>query len=331
MSAAIPFLVEARHLVMHYARAATAPGRHLDRIKAVDDVSFAIKPGEAFGLVGESGSGKSTVGRLLIALLQPTSGQVLFDGQDLARLSTAELRRARRQFQILFQDPYSTLNPRHTVAQILARPLEIHRLGNARTIRARARALLNLVGLPDHYLLRLPNALSGGERQRVAIARALTLEPRFLVLDEPTSALDVSVQAQVIDLLMELKAQLKLSYLFISHNLSLVEYVCDRTLVLYAGRAAELGQSSDLHRAPLHPYTQALLSSVLEPTAAPLGTEPIAGDMPAPWNLPTGCRFHPRCPVAFDLCARVEPVWIEVEPGRVAACHKLQAENADAR
>ncbi len=322
MNADLQHLVEVSNLVKYFPRRGMGGADQHAQIKAVDGVSFEIHEGEAFGLVGESGCGKSTVGRLLLALLKPTSGEVLFDGKNITSLTRGELKRARRSMQMVFQDPYSSLNPRHRIERIVSRPLAVHRAGSQGWIRDRVRELLSLVGLSQDYLGRYPNALSGGERQRVAIARALALEPRFLVLDEPTSALDVSVQARIIDLLSELQEQLRLTYLFISHNLSLVEYFCDRTLVMYAGETVELGPTVEIHRRPLHPYTRALIASVLMPSGGRSPVSPLPGDVPAPWDLPPGCRFHPRCSFSQPSCQDRAPSLVEVESGHFVACHR---------
>lgn len=255
-----------------------------ERVTAVDNVSFDIHRGEAFGIVGESGSGKSTLARLLVGLLTPDEGTVLFDNRDVSSLGHADLKAVRRRIQIVFQNPYSSLNPRHSVETIIARPLQIHGWGDRSAIHDRVRQVLSLVGLSDRYLHRLPNALSGGERQRVAIARALAPEPTVLVLDEPTSSLDVSVQAQILELLLELRHRLSLTYLFISHDLGLVDYMCDRTLVMYAGTVVELGPSSTIHRHPYHPYTKMLISSILVPCIR----EADEPSVPTTWDPPPG-------------------------------------------
>ncbi|MCZ7575386.1 MAG: ATP-binding cassette domain-containing protein [Ardenticatenaceae bacterium] len=263
--------------------------RRFGEFAAVDDVSFHIYQGETFGVVGESGSGKSTLARLLVGLLAPTAGEIRFEGNNLAALRRSDRRALSRKVQIVFQNPYSSLNPRHTVETIISHPLALHRLGHRNTHREQAAHLLTLVGLDTSYLARYPNALSGGERQRVAIARALALQPTLLILDEPTSALDVSVQAQVIDLLVGLQRELGLTYLFISHDLGLVDFICDRTLVMYAGKALELGPSSKVHRNPLHPYTQALIASILLPRRLTSGGTPQQSARRA-WDPPPGWR-----------------------------------------
>jgi oligopeptide/dipeptide ABC transporter ATP-binding protein len=316
-------LVKVSNLEKYFPLRGMGGAAQRTQVKAVDGVSFEIKQGQAFGLVGESGCGKSTMGRLILGLIQPSGGEVLFDGRSMADLSAGELKAVRRSMQMVFQDPYSSLNPRHRIGRILSRPLTIHHAGSKRWIKRRVSELLSLVGLAEDYLRRLPNALSGGERQRVAIARALALEPRFLVLDEPTSALDVSVQARIINLLSELQDRLQLTYLFISHNLSLVEYLCDRTMVMYAGQTVELGPTTEIHRRPLHPYTRALISSVLVPSQAASKVAPLPGDVPAPWDLPSGCRFHPRCPECQASCREEIPALMQVEAGHFVACHRV--------
>jgi oligopeptide/dipeptide ABC transporter ATP-binding protein len=296
--------------------------RTVGAVHAVDDVSLAIPQGQTFGVVGESGCGKSTLGRLLLRLIEPTAGQIHFAGEDITRANGAAMRRTRRDMQIVFQDPYSSLNPRRTAGEIVARPLLIHGEASRRAAETRAAELLALVGLTPEMRRRYPSEFSCGQRQRMGIARALALNPRFIVLDEPTSSLDVSVQAQILNLLNDLKRDLGLTYLFISHNLNVVEYFCDTTVVMYLGQIVEEGPSEAIHSAPLHPYTQALVSAVLEPTVGQQRQRTVlAGDVPSPVNPPSGCRFHTRCPYAMEICRQQSPVLKEETPGHRVACH----------
>ncbi|GMR09590.1 MAG: dipeptide ABC transporter ATP-binding protein [Anaerolineae bacterium] len=293
-------------------------------VQAVDDVSFSIHVGETLGLVGESGSGKTTVGRTILQLHRPTAGSVYFKGEDLTALEGGELRRMRKYMQMVFQDPYASLNPRMTVANIIAEPLEIHSIGNKKQRRSRVEHLLELVGLNPHFINRYPHEFSGGQRQRIGVARALALEPEFVVLDEPISALDVSIQAQVVNLLGELQERLGLTYLFIAHDLSMVRHISDRVAVMYLGKIVELAPREELFNNPLHPYTQALLSAV--PIPDPKREKErqrtiLEGDIPSPVSPPSGCRFHTRCPVRIDICDKQEPEWREVVPQHWVACH----------
>ena len=292
-------------------------------VKAVEDVSLTVAAGEAVGLVGESGCGKTTLGRAVLRLIEPTGGTVRFDDEDITRLSAKELRARRRQFQMIFQDPFSSLNPRLTVGQSIGEALDIHRLTPnpaARTVRIGE--LLRSVGLVPEHAERYPHEFSGGQRQRIGIARALAVQPRLIVCDEPVSALDVSVQAQVINLLQDLQRDHGLAYLFISHDLAVVEHLCQRVVVMYLGRVVEVGETRAVCRAPKHPYTQALLSAV--PVMDPDSKRQrivLGGDVPSPINPPSGCPFHPRCPVAEARCRIELPALREVTPGRFAACH----------
>ncbi|PMQ02276.1 MAG: peptide ABC transporter substrate-binding protein [Dictyoglomus sp. NZ13-RE01] len=299
--------------------------KHVGDVKAVDDVSFYIKKGETVGLVGESGCGKSTVARVIIRLLEPTDGKIIFEGQDIASIPQEDLRKLRKDMQIIFQDPYSALNPRMTVSEIIGEPLVVHKIvKNNKEKEKRVQELLELVGLAPYHANRYPHEFSGGQRQRIGIARALALNPKFIVADEPTSALDVSVRAQIINLMQDLQKEFGLTYLFISHDLSVIRHICDRILVMYLGKLVEISNNEDLYNNPLHPYTQALLSAVPipDPEVAQRRKRVIlTGDVPSPVNPPSGCRFHPRCPYAMDICSKVEPTLKEVQPGHYTACH----------
>lgn len=292
-------------------------------LPAVSDVSLELYPGETLGLVGESGCGKSTLGRLLLALLPPSKGQVLYAGEDIFRLSREKQRQLRRQLQIVFQDPYSSLNPRMTIRQILEEPFVIHKLGTKKEREAWCAELLAEVGLPLESLQRYPHEFSGGQRQRLGIARALALRPRLIVADEPVSALDVSVQAQILNLFRDLQSKWGLTYLFISHDLSVISHISDRIAVMYLGRLVELAPRERFARPGLHPYTEALLAAV--PIADPRRRLPpprLSGDPPSPLQIPSGCPFHPRCPEAIEICPVEFPGWRETEPGHWLSCHR---------
>jgi peptide/nickel transport system ATP-binding protein len=308
-------LLSVDDLKTHYS--ATDGGRVL---RAVDGVSFAIASGETVGLVGESGCGKSTLGKTLLRLVEPTAGRISFDGADIRPLGQRGLRAFRRRAQMVFQDPFASLNPRHTIREILTGPLAVHNIGD-RTTRARqVNDFVARVGLPNTSLSRYPHEFSGGQRQRIGIARALILNPDLVVCDEPVSALDLSIQAQILNLLVEMKRDFGLSYLFISHDLSVVHYFADRVLVMYLGRIVESADNRKLWARPRHPYTRALIEAIPNPArrrhAAPLG-----GDLPSARDIPSGCRFHPRCPLATAICAEREPTLTSVEPGHDVACH----------
>ncbi len=315
-------LLEVRELKKHFPIRGGVLSRVVGNVKAVDGVSFAIRRGEVLGLVGESGSGKTTVGRTLLRLIEPTGGRILFDGEDITELSRERLRPYRRRMQIIFQDPFSSLNPRMTVGDIIAEPLIIHGIGKTPKERTeRVAELLRLVGLSPDHMRRYPHEFSGGQRQRIGIARALAVAPEFIVADEPVSALDVSIQAQVVNLLQDLKEELGLTMLFIAHDLAVVEYISDRVAVMYLGKVMELAPSRELYRNPKHPYTEALLSAVPIPDPT-VKRERIVlqGDIPSPINPPSGCVFRTRCRYALPECAQIVPELREVSPGHYKAC-----------
>jgi len=302
-------------------------GRQVAAVKAVDGVSFEIERGETLGLVGESGCGKSTTGRVILQLYRPTAGQVLFEDADLTKMSAEALRRLRPKMQMIFQDPYASLNPRHPVGKIVGEPLMIHGLMQGKALQDRVAELLELVGLNAAYVRRFPHEFSGGQRQRIGIARALSLNPSFIVCDEPISALDVSIQAQVVNLLQDLQAQLGLTYLFIAHDLSMVRHISRRIAVMYLGKIVELADRQALFDEPLHPYTQSLISAVPVPNPKLERRRQriiLEGEVPSPINPPKGCVFHPRCPVAIDKCSRVEPQYQQVRPQHFVACHLVE-------
>jgi oligopeptide transport system ATP-binding protein len=318
-------LLDVRELVKHFAVGRGVLGRTFATVRAVDRVSFSIRKGETLGLVGESGCGKTTTGRCILQLERPTGGRIVFEGVDLVTLDEPALRAVRRRIQVIFQDPYSSLNPRMTVGEILAEPLKVHGIvpdGGERSLRVRE--LLGQVGLLPQHARRYPHQLSGGQRQRVGIARALAMQPALIVCDEPVSALDVSIQAQIINLLEELQARLGLTYLFIAHDLSVVRHISDRVAVMYLGRIVELADRKSLYDEPLHPYTRALLSAVPIPDPkieAKRERTVLRGEVPSPLAPPGGCVFHPRCPIAVDRCSAETPPIREIRPGHSAACH----------
>ncbi len=320
-------LLEVKNLVKHFP-----VDNSDDVVQAVDDVSFHLTQGETLGLVGESGCGKSTVGRCLLRLTEPTSGEVLFEGKNIVGLPNNEMQLLRREMQIIFQDPYASLNPRLSIRSIVAEPLKIHSIGNKTEQNDRVADLLKKVGLDPKYADRYPHEFSGGQRQRIGIARALALDPKLIICDEPVSALDVSVQAQVVNLLQQLQDDLGLTYLFISHGLAVVEHISDRVAVMYLGKIVEICNADELYADPLHPYSQALLSAIPIPDPKQKRQRIVlTGDVPTPINPPSGCRFRTRCPIAIEECAAVEPELREINPGHFAACIRVDGHDAPAQ
>ncbi|HMQ30372.1 MAG TPA: dipeptide ABC transporter ATP-binding protein [Chloroflexaceae bacterium] len=321
-------LIEVKDLKMHFpVTRGIIFQRKVGTVKAVDGLSFSIKKGETLGLVGESGCGKSTTGRAILQLYRPTAGEVRFQGTDLTQIRGDELRKMRRQVQMIFQDPYASLNPRMTVGDIIGEPIKVHNLRQGKAVRERVEELLGLVGLNPAFANRYPHEFSGGQRQRIGIARALAVEPEFVVCDEPVSALDVSIQAQVVNLLEELQDKLGLTYLFIAHDLSVVKHISDRVAVMYLGKMVELAEGPKLYAMPLHPYSQALLSAV--PIPDPKIEQQrrriiLEGDVPSPLNPPSGCHFHTRCPIAIQQCKEEEPPFVDYGGGHFAACWRAR-------
>ena len=316
-------LLEVNNLVKHFpVHEGIIFQKQVGAVKAVDDVSFSLMPGETLALVGESGCGKSTTGRLVLRLLEATSGSVRFEGKELTILPPAEMRSMRRRLQIVFQDPFASLNPRMTVGEVLGEPLKVHGVGSAAERKAKVEELLGVVGLSSWHALRYPHEFSGGQRQRIGVARALALNPALIVCDEPVSALDVSIQAQVVNLLRDLQARFGLAYIFIAHDLAVVKHVADRVAVMYLGKIVEIAEKRALFATPRHPYTQALLTAIPVPDpAVERGRVMLQGDVPSPMNPPPGCRFHTRCPYAEERCRKEEPALRQLGPGHAAACH----------
>ena len=321
-------LIEVKNLVKYFPVRGGVLQRVQAWVKAVDDVSFTVRSGETLGLVGESGSGKTTVGRVLLRLEQPTSGQVFFEGADLMQLSDSALKQFRKQMQIIFQDPFSSLDPRTPIGDSIGEGLRVHGVRNGRQRREQVLEIMKTVGLEEYHARRYPHEFSGGQRQRIGIARALILKPKFLVCDEPVSALDVSIQAQVLNLLRQLQKEFGLTYLFIAHNMSVVEHISDRVAVMYLGKLFEVADRDEMYRNPQHPYTQALMSAIPVPDPDLRRDRIIlTGDIPSPLNPPAGCRFHPRCREAVDLCSKEEPPLIDLGGGHLVACHLRQPGN----
>ncbi|OXM13842.1 dipeptide/oligopeptide/nickel ABC transporter ATP-binding protein [Paenibacillus herberti] len=315
-------LLEVEELCTYFPIRSGVMQRESGQVKAVDGVSFQVRRGESFGIVGESGCGKSTTGRSLLRLIEPTAGKVRFDGKDITGMESGSLRTLRRDMQMIFQDPFASLNPRHRISKILEEPLIVHGIGKAAQRRERVAKVLETVGLSAWQLERYPHQFSGGQRQRIAIARALMLEPKLIVADEPVSALDVSIQSQILNLMQDLREQMGLTYVFIAHDLSVVKHFCERVAVMYLGRIVELGDKRSLYGQPKHPYTQALLSSVPSPNPGAVSERIILqGEVPSPANAPAGCVFHTRCPQAMDICRQERPVLKSVSQGHQTACH----------
>ncbi len=318
-------LLEIKNLKKYFPVKAGVFRRTVGYVKAVDDISFFIKNGETLGLVGESGCGKSTTGRTILRLLEATSGEIWFEGRNLLDLNKREMRSMRKEMQIIFQDPYASLNPRMTVEGIVGEPLDIHNLvSNKKERREKVKQILKSVGLSEEHMKRYPHEFSGGQRQRIGVARALAVDPSLIISDEPVSALDVSIQAQVINLMQDLQAEYGLTYLFIAHDLSVVKHISDRIAVMYLGKIVELCEKRELFKNPMHPYTQSLLSAI--PIADPTAKKDriiLEGDVPSPVDPPSGCRFHPRCPRAMDICSEKEPEFKDYGDEHFAACHLL--------
>jgi oligopeptide transport system ATP-binding protein len=326
-------LISVKDLKVHFPAASRGMfNRAVGSVKAVDGVSLDIEAGETMGLVGESGCGKTTLGRAILRLTDASSGQILFRGNDLANLSARDMRAHRRHLQVIFQDPYASLNPRMTVSQIIGEPLETFSLASGEARKQRVQELMEMVGLNPRFLKRYPHEFSGGQRQRIGIARALAVDPEFIVADEPISALDVSIQAQIMNLLERLRAQKQLTYLFISHDLRAVRHVSKRVAVMYLGKIVELAAAGDIYADPLMPYTKALMSAVPIPDPKVESARRrivLEGDVPSPINPPRGCRFHTRCPYAIQACKEIEPQLVEIKPGHLAACIRISPNEPD--
>ncbi len=315
-------ILEVRHLKKYFTLKKTILGKPITELKAVDDVSFKIYPGETLGVVGESGCGKTTMGRTVLKLYNPTSGQVFFEGNDISKYKSKEMRKLRTDMQIIFQDPYSSLPPRQTVGSILAEPVKVHNIVPKEEVKDYVLKLMDQCGLRDYYYERYPHEFSGGQRQRICIARALAVNPKFVVCDEPVSALDVSIQAQIINLLKRLQKERNLTYLFISHDLSVVKHISDKICVMYLGNVVEYGTNDSLFNNPLHPYTKSLFSATPNPNPNEKSKRIILkGDIPSPINPPKGCKFCTRCPKCMEICKHIEPKYKEFEDGHIVACH----------
>ncbi len=317
-------LLEVRHLCKSFPLKKNMMGKVLQSLVAVDDVSFKLRPGETLGIVGESGCGKTTMGRTILKLYESNGGQIIFDGNDITDYKTRQMRSIRTQMQIIFQDPYSSLPPRSTVGDILSEPVKVHNIVPPSEVKEYVLDLMEKCGLRDYYYERYPHEFSGGQRQRICIARALAVKPKFVICDEPVSALDVSIQAQIINLLKDLQRSMNLTYLFISHDLSVVKFISDKIGVMYLGSMVEFGNKKDIFEHPLHPYTKALFSAIPNPNPdVKMNRMVLKGDIPSPANPPKGCRFHTRCPYATEKCKHVTPEYREYGNGHFAACHLL--------
>ncbi len=320
-------VLEVRHLRKTFPMKKTMMGKVTKELVAVDDISFKLMPGETLGIVGESGCGKTTAGRAILKLHQPTAGQIIFDGKDITNYNSKQMRDIRKEMQIIFQDPYSSLPPRSTVGGILSEPVEVHNIVPREQVKDYVLQLMEKCGLRDYYYERYPHEFSGGQRQRICIARALSVNPKLVICDEPVSALDVSIQAQIINLLKDLQKQMNLAYVFISHDLSVVKFISDKIGVMYLGSMMEFGTKEDIFTNPLHPYTKALFSAVPNPDpTAKMDRIKLEGDIPSPANPPKGCRFHTRCPYAKEICKHVPPEYKAYGEGHFAACHLLDQE-----
>ncbi|MED4599959.1 dipeptide ABC transporter ATP-binding protein [Paenibacillus validus] len=324
----MPPMLEVRDLKKHYPARNGIFRKGAGTAKALDGVSLSIEKGETFAVVGESGCGKTTFGKTVLRLIEPTAGSIRFDGTDITSLGPEQLRQLKTDMQIVFQDPYGSLDPKWTIQRTLEEPLRTHLKLSAQDIKAKVGEMLEVVGLNSHHALRYPHELSGGQRQRIGIARALILQPKFVVLDEPVSALDVSIQAQILNLMQDLQSRLSLTYLFVSHDLSVVRFISDRVGVMYLGRMVEMGPTEELFERPLHPYTQALISAIPEPDPDKRRERIVlSGDVPSPRNPPSGCAFHTRCPLVKPECRNIQPEWRMVDGNRYIACHLYEKNN----